>query len=561
MLACKKLALVAWLAFCSPALAQTPLPKNVYDQFADPSITAITMPQGRFMLTRNLPVISRSNVKIDFGGGCVLVIDPAKYDTPNELYPIRVQSVSKDTIFGQSPNGGVFRRVSKLSGEIKATTTQLTMMEKTDVRVGETVLIWAGVDKFDPVEPYGYIPVTVASVDAAGVITFTKPLGRDIPNFGGLDALRAATADALRYKVLPWGQWPDSSNFSKGYGAEHGMERFDGGMVSGVTITGNPTFDIAPIAGLNLPNGSWLISTSAINGINIEGVSVNNPVGNVLFHWRSFGVRASDIRISGQGKSKVWNTKIQDAGVIAMWGGDDLRFERTNINARDVTVIATETRASRISIKDLVYKCEFTSARDYPSAPQILGFYSLQDTPRIINASFDVAWTGGSKPAYQTYWPMLFDGQLKFAGPALQLAFDWGASRQHQFDGTVTIGGVEYGPQQMKTETVKIDYVQPTQTFNLPMNAGLYLKGRFRVKSRGDLVKVHDNMKTSSYPNALSGEWVPFDSNGYGAWYSLEAGADSLATYKNATFFFTFANTAAKMPAVVEFNYYFLPRR
>lgn len=542
-----------------PALAsaQPPLPQSVYDQFADPSATNIRMPQGAFKLSKNLPAISRSNVKVDFGGGCKLVLDPATFG--NEMYPIQVNSVSRNVIFGQSPNGGVFRRLSQLSGEIKPGTTQLTMIEKVDVQPGETVLVWAGVDKFDPVEPYGHIPATVASVSVGGVITFTKSLGRDIPNFGSLDGLKAATADALRYKVMPWGQWPDNSNYSKGFGTSHGMERFNGGMVSNVTITGNPTFDI--VAGNMLPNGSWLVSTTAVNGLTINGLTVNNPVGNVLFHWRSFGVKVSGINITGQGKSKVWNTRIQDAGVIGIWGGDDLRFERININAKDVTLISTEARPSRVAIKDLTYKCEFTSTRDYSSSPQILGFYSLQDTPKIDGASFDVTWTGGSKPGYQTYANMLFDGKLQFAGPSLQLPFDWGYSRKHQFDGTMTIGGVEYGPQQMKTEVIAVPYVQPTATFRLPMNQGLFLQGRFRVKVKGDLATIHDNMKTSSYANALSGEWIPFDEAGFGAWYSLEAGDDSLARYRNASFFFTFANTTARAGAVVEFNYTYLPKK
>lgn len=542
----RKLAIAILFFLGTAVIAQPPLPQSIIDQWADPSVTSITMPQGKYTITKNLPGIGRSGVTIN-GAGCTLVLDPAKdWFGKSDLYPIRIFSTPVDNVFNTSPGGNAKRTVSKLTGTITASTTQLKMAEVVDLQPGEIVLIYAGANKSDPVEPYTYIVATVATADpASGIVTFTKALGVAVPSYSSLEGFKAVVQQDLRWKVKEWGEWPSEANWSKGYGLDHGLGRFVGGMTSNVTIN-DLTLELVPaVSAATMPNGEWLISTSSVNGFTLNGLNIVNPWGMCVHQMRSFNSNISRVNISGKGLCKIDNSRTMNAIAFTAWGGDSMNFSDVDISASDTTVFNFEVNPGKTTLNRLNYKSEFTGARDYPSSPGILGFYNVLDVPRITDATIDATWVAGSKPEWYSYSPILFDGATKF--PSLLTPLDFGYQRKPSFDGTVEIAGTVYGPLQRAYTTYTVPY---GSFYKLVLPQGVSLPGcRFRVLSKGDLRDVTDSFgnryrfKTNDWQPLAPNHWHQVASQAYFGRYMM--------------FWFEPGSKAAS----VEFDYTHLPKR
>ena len=542
------------LAFLSAASAQSPLPQSVYQQFADPSVSVINLPSGTYTLPGNAPLIlHRSGVTVNFSG-CVLEVNPA--DKANDgNYPIQVASTSITS--PTYPGGNNSRYISHLTGSISECTTQLTMdpAEAVSLSPGERVLIWAGVANSDPVEPAAFIPATVSSVDSRGTITFTAPLGKNIYNYGSVTGIINATIPSLQWKAGAWGSWPSGANFSKGFGIDHGLERFVGGMVHDVVLN-DITLNLQTVDAAHSPNAMWDVSAIAVDGFTIRNASINNPHGNTVHFWRSFNTLVDGATFTGHGQNKIWNTTMSEAFALTAWGGDHLAYNNVTITGTDITAFNTEVGSSDISVNGLSFDVEFTSARNYASSPTIFGFHSPATTPKITNASVHAVTTGGSNHAYTTYDYIEFLGSLTFPGSSLTAFFDWGYQRHADLNGTVSLNGITYGPKASVAATITLLHGAGSRTYTPP--EGVYASGKFRVTTLGSLRGVTDTQGGTYDWNAVStGQWVTFLSN---RWFSIGPGDSNLAMYlsKGIQFWFT---SPWPNDSVLEFEFTYLPKQ
>ncbi len=534
------------------------LPQSIYDQFGDPSVSVINMPSGTFDLVKWL-WLPRSNVVVNYGG-CILNCDPVQAQVANSLYPIRVRSIPKGVIFATSPGGNIKRDKSHLLGTVTKATNQLTMAhgEIVDVQVGEEVLVWAGVDKGDPAEAFAFVTATIQAVDyQSGLITFAAPLGIDVPNYGSLDGVRVVTNPSLWRKIGTWGSFPTEENFAKGFGTDHGLERFTGGMVHDVTLNGIdlrlPTMVGVPMAGI--PTDSWGVSAIAVNRLKINGLKVDNPLSGASLLWRCFDSEVNDLVVTGQGFTKSSSTVVTGAGAAALWGGKNITYNRVSIHGKDIGVLDTQAGSGGIVMNDLDYDVEFTALRTYKATSLLFAFQSVRDWPKLNNAVLNVGWTGGLRPGYCSFVPMLFDGRVVFGGSSLINYFDLGQSIFPKFDGTLVVGGIEYGPQAMRTETLTIPYNAAVSPVSL--QPGLFISSRLRVKEPGKMVALYDSWGRQIWGNTWKNpaDWKPF------LWNSIEPGDAALKEYTNKKFNAYFNTATPHKPATVEFNYTYLPKK
>jgi len=562
--AAQRAALVQFQAWAADQAAGTPLPNSVYDDWANPAVGTITMPAGDYRLqktnvansSRTL-VLNRSNVTINFAG-CTLLVDPAE-GANSGFYPVQIASVpvtSPVFLPASTPDGVASRSISHVTGTIASGTTTLTMDpdEIVTMQAGEVVLIWAGVTPSDPVEPEAFIPATVQSIDiGTGVITFTAGLGQDITNYGSLAALTAEVESGLQWKIGEWGTWPSYANYSKGYGLDHGLERFVGGMVHDV-ILNDLTLELEPISdGLLMPNGMWDVSVVAATDITINNVSIANPHGNTIHIWRSLNVLVDGATFTGAGSSKIWNSSTAEACAFTAWGGDGLTFRDVSITGTDIAAFNTEVRSTNIWVDGLDYNVAFTAARTYVSSPTVLGFFSVgADVPLITNASLQVTPIGGSLPIYITYYGD-FDGTLAFPG-GLTDWFNWGSNMEHGLLGTVTLDGVTYGPATVNNWTETITSGPSVELVTVP--AGLYTAARIRVTTDGDLRNISDTFGHNYWVPATGTAWITVPTN---KWFSIGAGAAALTAYLTKGFYFWMNSNGGAPNAVVEIETTYLP--
>jgi hypothetical protein len=511
------------------------LPQSVYDQWADPAVSVITMPKEVYSLAHPTPnvanlFLARSNVTVDFAG-CTLLIDPAD-GTNSGFYPIQIASttIRTPTYAPPNPSSGINARyISRVSGVISPTTTQLTMHpnEVVNFNIGETVLIWAGVTPSDPVEPQTFIVATVQSVDlATRVVTFAAGLGKTITNYGSIAGLQTATSAGLQWKIGEWGTYPSGANFSKGYGIDHGIERFVGGMVENITFNNGPMMVTSLVPLASAPNAMWQVSAIAVRNLTINDLVIHNPHGNVLHLWRCFGVKVNRPVFTGSGMSKIFNTRQCEAFALAAWGGDDVTYTDVVIAGTDITVLNTEVGTERIVVNGLTYNVTFTSARNAGHSPVILGTTATTGDPRIINARITATTTGGTLHNYTSYDPLVFEDRLTFPGPTLTAVLDLGYQKFHHWHGTIVINNIEYGPVVTASSRHTILHGAGSRTIVVP--AGLYISTRVRIISTGDMRAVTDNYGNNYWTPLQGGGWVTLAAN---HWSVVPKGAANLATY------------------------------
>ncbi len=533
-----------------PALAQSPLPQSVYDDWAGTN-AVVTMPQGTYTLPGSAPlVLNRSSVVVQFAG-CTLLVNPA--DKANDgFYPIQVASLPGTNTWVTGSNT---RHISHLSGSIAECTTQLTMdpAEVMPLTAGERVLIWAGATPSDPVEPAAFIPATVAGV-TNGVITFAAPLGKLIPNYGSLAGMSNVTEASLQWKIGAWGSWPSGANFSKGYGVDHGLERFVGGMVHDVTLN-DVTLQNQLVDAAHSPNAMWDISAVAVQNFTLRNVRITNPHGNTVHFWRSFDALVDGAHFCGAGRSKINNSLVSEAFALTAWGGDRLTYTNINIGGTDTTAFNTEVGSDNIVVNGLTVDVEFTAARNYPSSPTLLNFHATH-WPRVTDTSLRAITTGGSAHSYYSYDPIAFYGGLTFPGTSLTSWFDCGYQKFPTLNGTVTMGGITYGPPVALSTNVTLLHGAGFRDLTPP--EGIYPAGRFRVTTLGSVRAVTDNQGGNyDWTAVTNGQWSAVLPN---RWQSIAPGDAALAAYmaKGIRFWF---NSPSVADAVVEFEATVLPRQ
>lgn len=536
------------------------LPSTFYDDLANASLPVVTAPAGTYtMITR--AYIGRSNVTVNFSG-CIIEADPNTATWSNEFYPFQITSGTKtDEIFDESP-GGTDRIDSGLTGTVTAATTQLTMLSgevPTGLSVGETVMLLLGIDTSDPVEPYIYRAATIAAIDGL-VLTFEEPLGVDVPDYVDQAGLEAEVDESLWDKIGDWGEWYGDSNYKKGYGTSHGMQRFVGGMVGNVTIndlTMNLTFNDNPST---LPNGKWTLSCYAVRGVKINRYTTNNPTGNNLHLFKSFDVEVNDYVVTGEGYDET-GSLLAACNAVGIWGGDKLTFNNTSIHATNVTFIAEEVGTSGILINGMDFDVTFTSARTYPSQSVILNFTSVIDVPVVRNSTWKAVTTGGSSHGWDSFSPIKYTGRLKYIGPSLTTTFDFDNLKNPDWSAidSVQIGNYAYGPLQSISQSVTLIDDGVIDDVEIP---GIVLKvARFRITTLGDLRDITDSFGNPYWSAATSGgapyPWVSLEP---GKWHQILSGASALSDYiaKKLRFWF---NGGGTNNAVIDIEYQYLPRR
>lgn len=545
-------------------LTAAELPQSVYDQWADPSVAVINMPAGSYRLRADpggigiqALVLRRSNVTVNFTG-CTLLVNPSDIYA---AFPVQVISTSLTSpVWPPSPTGTgpPLRFISHLTGAITTGTTQLTMApnEIVPVQPGETVLIFAGVTPTDPVEAASFIPATVASVNCnTGLITFTAPLGKNIVNYVNRAGLEAVTASSLHFKIGDWGSYPTAANFSKGYGTDHGMERFTGGMVGNVTFN-NLTMDIDKITALtNMPSTMWDVSAVAVNGFTLNNTSINNPHKIALHLWRSFNVTANGFTLTGEGIGKIWNANKFEAVAFGVWGGEHLDFNNVSISGSNIVFTITEIGVGDVSVNGLTYDVAFTDERNY-IASTIFNWAALLDAATIRDVSVEAVTVSGPGPhIYFSYDPIIQEGYLRFPGASLTTSFDWGYQRSITLNGTVGIGGIEYGPKISVTNQITVVHGQPVQTLTVP--EGVYTAARIKVVTPGDMRSIQDSYGNTYWATGGTSGWVELQKNN---WHTISAGAPALAAYMTKQLKFWMNNAGSLADGTVIFEYTYLPR-
>jgi hypothetical protein len=507
------------------------LPPAVFDQWADPRVRVINMPAGTYYLSGRLPLrLRRSNVTVNFAGA-TLIVDPVAFNGGS--YPIQVQSTprSEPKYRSSGPGDPRDRTLSHITGRIDETTTELTMVpgERVDLAPGEQVMIHAGVSASDPFESQDYIVATVAAVNAAGTITFKSPLGKRIIDYGDAAGLRAVVAQGQAGKIGEWGSYPDASNFSKGYGTDHGLERFAGPIVHDVTfndlhlVLNKPGRDSSAI-----PGTMWEVSAIAVQNFKMNRTTIENPRGSGVHLWRAFNTVIDGYKVVGAGLAKIWNTSTYASPAISIWGGDGVTVRNMSVTGTNITAFSSEIGPRHVWIDGLDYKVEFTKARDYGTADVILGFFSVQGPVRLTNVSLEATTTGGAAHTYFSYAPFVSDGYLRFPGSGLTSTFDFGYQMKVMLNGTVSIDGVTYGPPVSEVRRIELKSGSP----RLALPRGLYTAASLRVLNRGDIRNIWDSFGNRYTPEAFSGRPVTLASD---KWMQIEPGVGTLKTYLEKT--------------------------
>ena len=501
------------------AQAIAEVPQWVYDQLSDPSVSVINMPQGTYRLlgasvvNGAIPLgVYRSNVTVNFKG-FTLQIDPAEMRT-GSYYPFVVAGVSDtfDTFPPIAPGRNApTRYISQLSGLITKYTTQLAMdsNEVVDVQPGEKVLIWAGVSYSDPYEPESFIPATIASVDpVTHVITFTAPLGEDITNYGSLANLATNVDPSMQFKIGEWGTWPTGADFSKGYGVNHGMERFvnAGGMPSNVTLN-DLTMNIAPETDPNLMPFMWDVAVIAASNVTINNLAIQNPQGNSIHLWRSSDILLNGVSFTGAGSSKIYDGVATNAQDIDMWGVNRITMKNISISGTDQAGFNTEIEPDNITLDGFNYNVTYTgNFPNYPQGAMVFGFQTQKHPPLISNARITTTMVGGLAPTYTQYDPLTFNGELAFLSPLVSY-FDWGYQRHSNLNSTIVLDGVRYGPPVTETKTVTIPG-HGNAFMDAPLPRGVYTAIQFQVPNMGDIRDISDSFGNHYTSQAQSGGWV-----------------------------------------------------
>lgn len=543
------------------------LAQQVYDDWLNGSITSYTMPAGTWTLPGAQKLQRRHpDFDCDFTG-CTLEANPDNTGAwGNTFEPIQVISVPNNPIWDES-SGGTDRKVSGLTGTVTAGTTQLTMIPSElilDLVAGEEVMLQIGVDVDDPVEPYAYVAAVIQSVNTdTGVITFAEALDVEPPVYTEAQLIALTEPNDLDWKVGEWGTWPSDANFSKGFGEHHGMERYANGRLTTNVQLRNITFNLTSNLTVGtIPNGIWPFSAIAVRDLLIDGMTLNNPVGNMLHLWKCFDVQTNDIVVTGQGISKPGGGTLAEAYVFTAWGGARHTHTNVSVSGNDIALFNMEVNTGEITLYGLDFNVVFTSTRTYSSSPVIFGFFSVIDTPRVHNAIVRASTTGGSAHAYDGFTPVAYTGYLKFPGTSLTGTLDFDYLKNPDYSGivNVVIGGKGYGPQQSISATVPL--VDNGAYADVAINGLVLETARFRITTKGDLRDITDSYG-NNYWGASGGagagpyDWVTLQAS---HWHQIASGSTALTNYRNKyiRFWFTGGGTSN---AEIEIQYTYLPIR
>jgi hypothetical protein len=519
------------------------LPQWVYDDLAGSAAT-ITVPFGHYTLPQALE-FARSNVDLDFSGSTIY-LDPTDTDENGVYYPFHAASVIDPFVDPLSPA----RNASHLTGTITAATTQLTMIpeEIEDLTPGEIVQIVAGVNTSDPVEPYRYIVATVQSV-SNGVITFTAALDEDVPVYSSEDDLKTHVDPGRWDKIGTWGaSYGSGGNYKKGLGTDHGMLRYVGGtMLHDITVR-NVNFDMfvpdVPVVGV----ATFFFTDVA--RFEVYNVTSNNFVSVFLHTWRCTDHVVDGLTITGIGRAGIAGTYTAPGVVWAAWGGKGLTLSNVDINATNAALLDTEVDPEAIVFSTVDFETAVVHDWTYGSNMAVIGVYgSDQDFNRLNTRfeNFSIKVTGDNN--YFDYGPYLlsvtFDNliinQSSFA--------DSFKFENHTIEGTITVGGVVYGP--MVSEIITASNITLNSSYNLPV--AFYKSISLRVTNAGGATGLNDGFGNWYNAALTSGQWTPAVNN----WTQLSPGDAALADYLTRLHFTPQGSGAA---VTIEFDVEYYPQ-
>lgn len=531
------------------------LPTSVDDDFADSGVSVITFPSGTWtldrILERNYPVTINME-------GCTLEAAPDATAWGNAMYLIWIRSAPDTTIWDESP-GGTDRTMSKLSGTVVIGTTQLTM-DAAEVPVGlaagEKVLLVLGVDTSDPVEPYYYHRCTITDVNAGTrVITFDPPVPVNVPDYvdeAGLEA--AMNNSSLNWKAEPWGDWPSDANFSKGFGTDHGLKRYDGGMLDGVTIN-DMTVNLSTTVGMaagDITNGASLILAQDMVNLRVNRLNANNPLGSILALSRCFDAYYNGVTLTGQSVSKIGASK-QAGNAFDFSGGDGLTFNDITITAKDCTLYNAQANSRNLRFSEVDYNVEYTSHRNFASAPAILGSYSVLNAVQL-DGRVKATTSGGT--AHTLHAGDLDFGRFIYPQNPLTALFDFRSTSFIEFSDLCQIALKGYGPRGVEDYTETILHGANFRDILFPE---MVLPGsRFRITDYGDLRALTDSFGNSYWAAAASNAWVELTAT---HWFIIGAGTTNLSNWQGKYLRFWLNNAGSTADATVEFEFITMPVR
>ena len=387
------------------------------------------------------------------------------------------------------------------------------------------------------------------------MITFAAPLNRTVPDYVNAAGLRAVTDPSLHWKIDDWGEWPSDANFSKGFGTDHGMERFrDGEMVHNVRF-----FDItlqltSNLVEATIPNGIWPLSVISVYDFHLDGFTLTNPIGNAIHRWKCFDSTFNNVTMSGQGISKPGGGFLAPAFAFTSWGGNGLSHDHIRISGNDICLYNGEVNTGAVTFDDVEIDCLYTSVRTSPSAAVINGYFAVLDVPLMRDYKVKATTTGGSAHSYDSLSPVTYAGRLWYDNTSFTDFFDWGSDKDLTFTGTLKVNTTEYGPLTRITGNQAILHAASRDVaipyFVVPV-------ARFRIITIGDLRDITDSFGTGYWSAASGGAWTAFEPDD---WHQIPPGSTALSDYfaKYLRFWF---NAGTAQSAVVEFDYGYMSLR
>lgn len=472
-----------------------PLPAALYNAIANPAVLSYKLAAGRYSMPAPI-VLQRSNFNLDFNGSTLVLTHPTGY-------PFFADSLVDAFVDVDSPA----RNASHLTGTITTGTTQLIMdaAEVENVTPGEIVSIVAGTNTSDPVEPFKYFTKTVQS-KVGLVVTFTEPFDDNVPVYASEADLKTYVDPSLWYKIGPWGDnYSSGANYFKGLGTDHGMIRFTGGMSHDITLR---NFHLET----TLPTDAAMTVTMTmffrdILRLKLLNWSANNFFGSLVHTWRCDDFISDGLRVTGEGRSKIFEPdQITIGYIMSAWGGSRITYRNTNVRGTNMALANTEVSPTSILFQNLIYDVTFRPTFNYGSTPTVLGFFgtTLGNGARIEDSSLKVAATGGQDWAWDPNTVVNFENLvIPMSTFGKTFAFDL-----HNIEGTITVGGVVYGPLVVDTETVNVTGAADFVVRYVQTPRGFYKSMRFRVTTQGGANEMYDGFGNDYTAALSSGAWT-----------------------------------------------------
>lgn len=478
------------------------LPSSVQTDLNNAALSTVTFPAGDYRLAgTNTPgagnsfelllSLTRSNVTVN-AAGCTLHY----FGEDNVNTGVEIFKIASKTRY-DNYNSGRFQLHA--SGQITSGTTQLTLQESPiggALYAGEQVIIWAGVNTTDPAEPYAFLKGTVASFNSGtNVVTFASPLAVNVPTYANQAALEAQVDPSLHFKIGMWGAWY-GANYSKGYGYDHGIERFtDGVRVSNVVVNDLKIVCHHSNTSATVPRGCNDVSLSAVENVTLNRLQIENVIHSGILAWRSFDVNVNEATYTGDGITRLYfgeGYEYFTAGYAAVaWGGENFRGNNLRVSGNNIAGILTEVTPRNLVIDGFRFDGVFNSARTYASPDQVFGFYGITTNdpiPIVKNATISLRYAGGSGAHYFNGVNCFTNGRFVISDKYLTYYLPHG-NPQHL--GRVHLSGNQFGPPQTITQEYTIaDPGGGNVLFSFP--AGLIVSGRIRLKTMGDASALGD---------------------------------------------------------------------